>query len=112
MKERRLDLSFSLFDPTGPAAWRADLAALMVGVAARPGAGRTAPIQSGFRAAAGARLFAPVDGAFNGRVAASLMRWRRREGPVYRSVSGDLQAPPLSGLHTFQAAASPIEIEA
>jgi hypothetical protein len=77
-----LDLSFPRFDRTTElVAWPGDLAVLMIGVAARQGASRTALAQAGLPtpdigAADGtARMFAPLDGAFNGAVAASMVRW-------------------------------------
>ena len=75
-----MDLSFTPFDRDQElVAWPGDLAALMVGVAARQCASPTAAAQAALAppaAAAPADIpFTPVDGAFNGAVAASLARW-------------------------------------
>jgi hypothetical protein len=79
-----LDLSFSRFVSDGEVtALPGDLAVLMVGVAARQAASPTALAHAGsVRATSGygsadPRLFAPLDGAFNGPMAARLGRWRQ-----------------------------------
>jgi hypothetical protein len=76
-----LDLSFTPFDRDQELiAWPGDLAALMIGVAARQGASPTAMAQAelanGELWAPEAGLFAPEDGAFNGKVAAALKLWK------------------------------------
>ena len=76
-----MDLSFTPFDRDQElVAWPGDLAALMVGVAARQGASPTAAAQAGLGAAPAGKPapdpFAPADGAFNGEVAAALTRWK------------------------------------
>ena len=73
-----LDLSFSGFDShTEVTALPADLSVLMVGIAARQAASPTATIQARFDATADSeRLLAPLSGAFNGPMAATLMRWK------------------------------------
>lgn len=79
-----MDLSFPPFDRDHElVAWPGDLAALMVGVAARQGASPTAIAQAEIAAAAAAPAidpdgtgFAPADGSFNGEVAAALTRWK------------------------------------
>ena len=74
-----MDLSFTPFDRDQELiAWPGDLAALMVGVAARQGASPTAAAQAGLAGNEEVRPdpFAPADGAFNGEVAAALTRWR------------------------------------
>jgi hypothetical protein len=76
-----LDLSFPRFDrATELVVWPGDLAVLMIGVAARQGASRTAAIQDGLgpvvRPGEPASLFAPADGAFNGAMATLLAGWR------------------------------------
>jgi hypothetical protein len=72
-----LDLSFNRFDAEFEVvAMPHDLAVLMVGIAARQAASPTAATQAGFvRAAPDPRLFAPVDGAFNGAAADAITRW-------------------------------------
>jgi hypothetical protein len=74
-----LDLSFSRFDRDAEVSLLpADLAVLMVGVAARQAASATALAQAGCGpVATEARLFAPGDGAFNGAVARLLVRWKQ-----------------------------------
>jgi len=78
-----LDLSFSRLVPETELLLPADLAVLMVGVAARQAASTTALAQAGFaQAAYGANggdtpLFAPLHGAFNGPMARLLMQWKR-----------------------------------
>jgi hypothetical protein len=76
-----LDLSFTPFDRDQELiAWPGDLAALMIGVAARQGASPTAIAQAELARGAQARVvpsvFAPEDGAFNGEVAAALRDWK------------------------------------
>lgn len=76
-----MDLSFAPFDRDHELiAWPGDLAALMIGVAARQGASPTAMAQAGLvpaeQAPPVADLFAPEDGAFNGKVAAALKVWK------------------------------------
>ena len=86
-----LDLSFPRFDrprfdrAVEVTALPADLAVLMVGVAARQAASPTAVTlaRAGARSEArfvlasfDTRLLAPLDGAFNGPMAAALTRWR------------------------------------
>ena len=75
-----MDLSFTPFDRDQELiAWPGDLAALMVGVAARQGASPTAAAQAGLDGGeAQPGLFAPADGAFNGAVAAALTRWKEQ----------------------------------
>jgi hypothetical protein len=74
-----LDLSFSRFDrEVEVSLLPADLAVLMVGVAARQAASPTALAQAGcVKLAAEARLFAPLDGAFNRPVAQRLVAWKQ-----------------------------------
>ena len=58
-----------------------DLAVLMVGIAARQAASPTAAAQAGFvRQAPDPRLFAPLDGAFNGATASAIAAWTGRDG--------------------------------
>ncbi|KQS03925.1 hypothetical protein ASG11_06420 [Sphingomonas sp. Leaf357] len=75
-----MDLSFSRFEFDAPlTVLPADLAVMMVGVAARQAASPTARSQAallGFERVRG--LFAPVHGAFNADVAAALIRWKQR----------------------------------
>ena len=73
-----MDLSFTRFDADAePIAMPHDLAVLMVGIAARQAASPTATAQAGFtRARPDPRLFAPVDGAFNGATATRIAGWR------------------------------------
>lgn len=73
-----MDLSFSRFVSDAEVSLLpGDLCVLMVGVAARQAASPTALVQAGFtRAGADPRLFAPLDGAFNGPMAALLTVWR------------------------------------
>jgi len=75
----RLDLSFSRFvADVEVSLLPAELAVLMVGVAARQAASPTALAHAGCAPLAGElRLFAPVDGAFNGTVAQLLARWKQ-----------------------------------
>jgi len=72
-----LDLSFPRFDRDADVTvMTADLAVLMVGIAARQAASTTAAIQADIAQSAFVRsLFAPEDGAFNGAMAAALVRW-------------------------------------
>ncbi|MBB4085422.1 hypothetical protein ACLN6N_08875 [Sphingomonas carotinifaciens] len=74
-----MDLSFPRFDrEIELTVLPSDLAVLMVGVAARQAASPTAVRQAGFvRAAADPRLFAPLDGAFNGPMAGALTAWKK-----------------------------------
>ena len=73
-----LDLSFPPFiGPTELTVLPADLAALMTGIAARQAGSTTAAIQGDLSyRAVDPRLFAPVDGAFNGPMAAAIIRWK------------------------------------
>jgi hypothetical protein len=89
-----LDLSFTRFDADAePIAMPHDLAVLMVGIAARQAASRTAAAQAGSARTAPQPLpFAPADGAFNGATAHAIAGWRDGEGAVYPGVSADLQA--------------------
>lgn len=76
-----MDLSFTNFDRDQELiAWPGDLAALMVGVAARQGASPTAAAQAGLDGPRPVEpdLFSPADGAFNGAVAAALGGWKGR----------------------------------
>lgn len=75
-----MDLSFTRFDRIAEVTvLPADLAVLMVGVAARQAASRTATIEAAFtRVLVDPRLFAPLDGAFNGAMASALMRWKEQ----------------------------------
>jgi hypothetical protein len=99
----RLDLSFTRFDADAePIAMPHDLAVLMVGIAARQAASRTAAAQARARAAPEPVPFAPSDGAFNGATAHALAEWRYAEGregeePVYPGVSADLQGGAPKG---------------
>ena len=74
-----MDLSFSRFDrDVEVSLLPADLAVLMVGVAARQAASATALAHAGCAPMTlEARLFAPLDGAFNGLVAQRLARWKQ-----------------------------------
>lgn len=84
-----MDLSFPRFAPDAELSLLpGDLAVLMVGIAARQAASPTALAQAGIAqggiadaelgaAEAQPRLFAPRDGAFNGTVAALLVRWKQ-----------------------------------
>ena len=76
---RALDLSFSRFLPEAEVSLLpAELAVLMVGVAARQAASPTAMAHAGCaQVANAAQLFAPVDGAFNRPVAQLLVRWKQ-----------------------------------
>ena len=73
-----MDLSFPGFDKeTEVTQLPGDLAALMVGIAARQAASATAQAQAVVTLAVpDSRLFAPLDGAFNGPMAAALVRWK------------------------------------
>lgn len=63
-----------------------DIAVLLVEVAARQGGSPTALAQAALRPLVGSDrdmladlwLFRPVDGAFNGRVAIAITRWKER----------------------------------
>ena len=74
-----MDLSFSRFVSDAEVSLLpGDLCVLMVGVAARQAASPTARAQAGFlRERPDARLFQPLDGAFNGPMAALLVRWKQ-----------------------------------
>jgi hypothetical protein len=73
-----LDLSFTDFDDrTEVVVLPADLSTLMIGIAARQAASATAHMQ--LRCAGSTRhrtLLEPLDGAFNGPMAAALIRWK------------------------------------
>lgn len=73
-----MDLSFPPFvGPTELTALPADLAALMIDIAQRQAASTTATIHADLSyRAIDPRLFAPVDGAFNGPMAAAIIRWK------------------------------------
>ena len=73
-----MDLSFPPFiGPTELTILPADLAALMAGIAARQADSTTAHVQADLSyRAIDPRLFAPVDGAFNGPMAAAIIRWK------------------------------------
>ena len=72
-----MDLSFTPFDRACEVTQLpGDLAALMVGVAARQAASETASVQVRLWAAADPLLFRPLHGAFNGPMAAAVNRWR------------------------------------
>ena len=73
-----MDLSFPRFETgTEVTALPADLAVLMVGIAARQAASPTALVQARFASlVTGTLLLAPLDGAFNGPMAATLTRWK------------------------------------
>lgn len=75
---RALDLSFPPFDQDHEVTlFPGDLAVLLVGISARQAASPTAVTQAGFeRADPDPRLFAPLDGAFNGPMAAVMAQWR------------------------------------
>lgn len=76
-----MDLSFSSsFNRNVEAVgWPSDVAALLVGVAARQGASPTALIQAaGLPAAPGPTLLTPVAGCFSVDMAEALIRWRGR----------------------------------
>ncbi|WP_308815281.1 hypothetical protein [Sphingomonas sp. GV3] len=72
-----MDLSFPGFDKDAEVTrLPGDLAVLMVGIAARQNASATATAQAQFgRVRDIGRLLQPLDGAFNGPMAAALMRW-------------------------------------
>ena len=96
-----MDLSFTRFDADAePIAMPHDLAVLMVGIAARQAASRTAAAQAGCsRPVPDPRLFEPENGAFNGATAEAIAGWREEgreearndEAGVYPEVSADLQ---------------------
>lgn len=73
-----LDLSFSPFDrDLELTVLPGDLAVLMVGIAARQAASPTALCHAGVRRARiDHRLFAPIDGAFNGQMASAMITWK------------------------------------
>ena len=73
-----LDLSFPRFDKDAElTVLPADLAVLMVDVAARQSAGPTAAGWAKIgRLPSEETLFAPVHGAFNGPVATALLKWK------------------------------------
>ena len=73
-----MDLSFPPFvGPTELTVLPADLAVLMAGIAARQSGSTTAGIQADLSyRAVDPRLFAPLDGAFNGPMAAAIIRWK------------------------------------
>jgi hypothetical protein len=79
-KGAALDLSFSRFEFDTPlTVLPADLAVMMVGIAARQAASPTARFQARlFNTPAVRSLFAPLHGAFNANMAASLIRWKER----------------------------------
>lgn len=73
-----MDLSFNRFDKeTLVTQLPADLAVLMVGIAARQAASFTAIAQTRLlQVGEETVLFAPAHGAFNGPVATVLLRWK------------------------------------
>jgi hypothetical protein len=73
-----LDLSFPGFDRESEVTQLpSDLAVLMVGIAARQTGSQTAAVQASFgRLTDTSRLLNPLDGAFNGPMAAALLRWK------------------------------------
>lgn len=74
-----MDLSFSLFaDPTELTVLPPDLGELMAEIAKRQAGSTTAHVQAelSYRAV-DPRLFAPLDGAFNGPMAAAIIAWRQ-----------------------------------
>ena len=73
-----MDLSFPPFvGPTELTVLPADLAALLTGIAARQSTSTTAALQADLSyRAIDPRLFAPVDGAFNGPMAAAIIAWK------------------------------------
>ena len=75
---KRLDLSFPRFDKDSELTeLPADLAVLMVGIAARQAASPTAAGWARInRSSDDETLFAPINGAFNGAVATALMKWK------------------------------------
>jgi len=76
-----LDLSFPPFTPDHELhVWPAELAVLLVGLAARQGCSPTAAAQAGLAtpaAIAPQGWLKPADGSFNGEVAAAIERWKR-----------------------------------
>ena len=73
-----MDLSFAPFDRAAELhVLPGDLAVLMIGVAQRQAASPTAVAQARWSAAADPLLFQPLHGAFNGPMAAVVMRWRK-----------------------------------
>ena len=113
-REYTLDLSFTRFDADAePIAMPHDLAVLMVGIAARQAASRTAAAQAGSGRAAPEPLpFAPADGAFNGATASAIAGWREDDDGVYPEGSADLQGeePKTSGDGSDEGAAAPREV--
>ena len=73
-----MDLSQLRFDRhTSVTMLPSDVTALLATVTARQAASPTATAYAGVtRASDDAALFAPVDGAFNGPVATTLMKWK------------------------------------
>ena len=72
-----MDLSFPPFvGPTELTVLPADLAALMAGIAARQADSTTAQRQADLSYRPDPRLFAPLDGAFNGTMAAAITEWK------------------------------------
>ncbi|WP_242095992.1 MULTISPECIES: hypothetical protein [unclassified Sphingomonas] len=77
-----MDLSFPRFDKSRElgtcelAVLRGDLSVLLVGIVARQVSSPTAGIQALFLPDPDSRLFAPLDGAFNGQMARALIRWK------------------------------------
>lgn len=74
-----MDLSFSPFvGPTELTVLPADLAALMAGITARQAGSTTAQRQADLSyRPTDPRLFAPLDGAFNGPMATAIMAWKK-----------------------------------
>ena len=71
-----MDLSFAPFDRDAELhQLPGDLATLMIGVAQRQGASPTALAQIRWSAATDPLLFQPLHGAFNGAMAAAMIRW-------------------------------------
>lgn len=92
-----MDLSFTPFDRDNElVALPGDLAAMLIGVAERQTASPTATAQARWSAAADPLLFRPLHGAFNGPMAAVVLRWRKDEADVHQGASTDLQAGGLS----------------
>ena len=77
-REHPLDLSFTPFDRAHEVTVLPhDLAVLMVGVAQRQAGSETAAVHWRLLAAADPLLFRPLHGAFNGPMAAAVLRWRQ-----------------------------------
>lgn len=78
-----MDLSFSGFDKRAEVtALAPDLSVLLVGIAARQAASRTAMVQARIQSriaslVAAPSLLAPLDGHFNAPVAAMMKRWKK-----------------------------------